>query len=752
MKCSLGKLACVVFVCSAIAVSVSTAQTLATIVNFNGANGTNPHSSLLQGTDGNFYGTTYNGGFNNHGTIFRITSGGALTLLHSFGNADGARPWSGLIQGSDGNFYGTTSLGGVGGGTVFQMNPSGFITTLHKFGGTGSGTIPYGGLVQGTDGAFYGTTSSGGANGFGTIFKVASDGTFTSLHDFTGADGANPYATLIQGTDGNFYGTTLTGGASNSGTVFQATPDGTVTTLYSFSGSDGLKPYSSVVQGSDGNFYGTTSQGGSNNNGTVFQLTAAGVLTTLHSFCSPSSCSDGSIPYAGLVQAPDGSFFGAASGGGQNSAGTIFKITSAGVFTTLHPFTGIDGRTPYSNLIIASNGELYGTTYNGGSGSLGVVFAVSPVPYRFVAVPPCRVLDTRNGSPIQGGTAQTFDLRQLSQNNGCGDLSAANLYSLNVTLVPTHGPVGYLTIWPAGQAQPVVSTMNSLDGRVKANAAIVTGGTNGAVSIYVSNTTDVVLDINGYFSTVSQSTLAFYPLPPCRLVDTRNPNGPLGGPFLQGQQERDFPLLAGNCHIPNNALAYSLNFTAVPYQNHAMGFLTVWPKGGTRPVVSTLNNTKATIVANAAMVTAGTSGQVAVYPSDNTDLVVDINGYFAASGSGGLSLYPVSPCRVLDTRSNNGQPFQGTLDPPVDVVDAGCIVPASAQSYVLNATVVPAPKLSFLTLWAFSSGQPTVSTLNASDGWITSNMAVVPAFNGKINAYASDPTQLILDISSYFAP
>ena len=188
---------------------------------------------------------------------------------------------------------------------------------------------------------------------------------------------------------------------------------------------------------------------------------------------------------------------------------------------------------------------------------------------QFVAVTPCRLLDTRSSNPIPGGTFQTFNLPQLAQANGCAALSAAGTYSLNVTLVPIdHQPVYYLTIWPAGGTQPVVSTMNSLDGRVKANAAIVPAGASGAVSVYVTNTTNVVLDIDGYFAPATRATLAFYPLPPCRVADTRSIDYPqgLGTPHLSAGVARDFPMLSSTC-IPTNVTpaAYSLNFTAVPY-------------------------------------------------------------------------------------------------------------------------------------------------------------------------------------------
>ena len=303
----------------------------------------------------------------------------------------------------------------------------------------------------------------------------------------------------------------------------------------------------------------------------------------------------------------------------------------------------------------------------------------------------------------------------------------------------------------AATALPSAATFSTI---VRCAVAIVPAGTNGAVSIYVTNTTNVILDINGYFAPASGSTLAFYPLTPCRVADTRHTGYPqgLGPPYLPGHTERQFPILnATSCNIPSSAEAYSLNFSVVPHGG--LGYMTVWPTGQTRPLVSTLNDIPGTIIANAAIVPAGTGGDVSVYPSNDTDVIIDINGFFAPAGTGGLSLYTATPCRVIDTRKiGNGQPFSGNLTPPVDVVNSPCGVPGTALAYDLNATVVPTGALGYLTLWPDGEPRPTVSTLNALDGSITNNMAIVPSINGKVDAYASGLTQLILDISSYFAP
>jgi len=378
---------------------------------------------------------------------------------------------------------------------------------------------------------------------------------------------------------------------------------------------------------------------------------------------------------------------------------------------------------------------------------LGVPLAAraQSLPSEFVAVTPCRLLDTRGGGPIQGGTFETFNLPQLAQANGCADLSLAVAYSLNVTVVP-WAPLGYLTIWPAGQSQPIVSTLNSLDGRVKANASIVSAGVSLAVNVFVSDTSDVVLDLDGYFAPATPSTLGFYPLSPCRVADTRDPNGPLGGPNLAAGVPREFPVLNSVCNIPSSALAYSMNFTAIP--RGPLGYLSLWPTGSSQPVVSTLNALTGQVTANAAIVPAGQGGDIEAFVTNDADLAIDINGYFALQSSAGLSLYALPPCRVLDTRQG-GSLIVGELT--VNEVDQGC-APRGAQAYVFNATVVPPGPFGFLTLWPQGQAQPFVGTLNAVDGAITSNLAIVPTANGFITAFALNPTHLVLDLFGYFAP
>ena len=297
------------------------------LYSFAGSDGQYPEASLVQGSDGNFYGTTGAGGANNIGTVFKLTPSGSETVVYSFaGGADGSTPAAQLIQGSDGNFYGTTVAGGASNnGTVFKITPGGTETVLYSIMGGNDGANPQAGVLQGSDGNFYGTTSVSGVHNAGTVFKVTPGGTETILYSFAGGnDGLDPVGSLIQGSDGNFYGTTLLGGTSNVGTVFKITPSGAETVLYSFAGSDGAYPYAALFQGSDGNFYGTTNSGGTSNIGTVFRITPSGTETTLHSFTGGN---DGGYPYGPLILGSDGSFYGTTYSYGSHSNGTVFKVT-----------------------------------------------------------------------------------------------------------------------------------------------------------------------------------------------------------------------------------------------------------------------------------------------------------------------------------------------------------------------------------------------------------------------------------------
>jgi uncharacterized repeat protein (TIGR03803 family) len=351
----------------------------------NGADGAHPfYSGLLQADDGQFYGTTFLGGafecLNGEcGTVYQITADGILTVLYQFtGGTDGNFPVSSLIQGTDGAFYGITSSGGdFDFGTVYRIGADGTFSVVHAFQGGADGGSSLAPLLLGVDGNFYGT---GRAGGRGTVFQLTPDGTLNTLHVFTGADGANPGAGLVQGSDGNFYGSTADGGGigcedfGGCGTIFQIRPDGTFTLLHAFAGgADGARPRSALLEATDGNFYGTTSEGGggpcgdgTSGCGTVFQLSPDGTVTVLYAF---QNSTDGRYPFAGLIQAADGNLYGTTTIGGCSPfcSGTIFQVTLDGTFTSLYAFADSTyGANPYATLIQATDGNLYGTTYYGG--------------------------------------------------------------------------------------------------------------------------------------------------------------------------------------------------------------------------------------------------------------------------------------------------------------------------------------------------------------------------------------------------
>jgi len=423
-----------VVLCAAAAIALP-AQTFNPLLGFNGADGAGPYAGLVQGPDGNLYGTTSGGGAQGYGTIFKITSRGELTTLYSFCSqsncADGARPNAGLVQGRDGNFYGTTYRGGANGsnyGTVFKITPSGTLATLYNFclrSECTDGTNPESGLVQGTDGSLYGTTAYGGnGSDSGTVFKIALNGTLKTLHSFCSesgcTDGAGPFAGLIEAIDGNFYGTTARGGDLSAcpsdggcGTVFKITPEGALTTIESFDYAVGANPTAALVQATDGNFYGTTYNGGSQGYGAVFKIAPAGTLTTLYSFGCQGGCVNGANPGAGLVQGTDGNFYSTTQYGGADGYGTVFKITPAGTLTTLHSFDGRKGELPYAALVQDTNGTFYGTTPYGGPSDDGTIFHLSVGLGPFVETQPTsgrlgthvKIL----GTNLTGSTSVTFN-------------------------------------------------------------------------------------------------------------------------------------------------------------------------------------------------------------------------------------------------------------------------------------------------------------------------------------------------------
>jgi uncharacterized repeat protein (TIGR03803 family)/YVTN family beta-propeller protein len=439
-------------------------QTFTTLAVFDGTNGSSP-GSLVQGTDGNLYGTaTYKGAYG-YGTLFKTTLGGAVTTLYSFCSQancpDGQWPGSGLILATDGNFYGTTSAGGTFRvGTVFRIAPTGKLTTLYNFCAQTNctdGAGP-GGLIQATDGNFYGTTTGATGGGetanAGTVFRITATGKLTTLYNFCAqtncTDGAGPGG-LIQATDGNFYGTTSAGGdvTCNCGTVFRISPTGKLSTLHIFKGGldDGLRP-TGLIQAADGDFYGTTLFGGAGYGiygfGTVFRITFAGKFTLLHAF----DCNDGDGPGSGVVQATDGIFYGTTyvcgAYGGQ-ADGDVFEITSLGQVTTLHSFDSSYGH-PYTGLVQATDGSFYGTTYNGTVNVDGTVYRLSLGLGPFVSF-------VRNSATVGAGVqilGQGFTGTSAVSFNGAPAAFKVKSDTYLTAAVPAGATTGFVTVTTPG--------------------------------------------------------------------------------------------------------------------------------------------------------------------------------------------------------------------------------------------------------------------------------------------------------------
>jgi uncharacterized repeat protein (TIGR03803 family) len=390
--------------CAALTFSLAVcaqAQTVTDLANFNGQTGHGPFGSVMQATNGRFYGTTDAGGIYRSGNVFEVTSGGDLRVLYSFCAkakcTDGANSISAPVLGSDGNLYGVTLAGGsdagdikggdiFGSGTVYKLTLGGRLTTLYTFCPSipcidGQGPT---GLMQASDGNFYGTTTVGGRFKEGTIFKVTPSGKFTVLYSFCSlancTDGERPYFPPIQGIDGNFYGTTDVGGATGAGVVYELTASGTYQVLHSFCnhGSgycpDGSVP-TNIVQDSKGNLFGTTTFGGSNNWGTVFEITSTNQYIVLQSFDFNHQ-----NPLAGLILANDGNLYGVNQGAGRNG-GNIVEINPAGVVTPVYTFGECDasGYNPSGSLFQGTDGNLYGMNAYGGDGcgGYGTIFSVS---------------------------------------------------------------------------------------------------------------------------------------------------------------------------------------------------------------------------------------------------------------------------------------------------------------------------------------------------------------------------------------
>lgn len=456
------------------------AQTVTTLHSFDNADGANPAAGLIQATDGNLYGTTYQGGANDQGTVFKVTPAGTLTPLYSFCSqvngagycADGANPQEGLVQATNGNFYGTTYLGGASNnGTIFQITPDGTLTTLYSFCALCTGgelEYPEGGLMQASNGDIYGTTAHFAPHdSYGTIFKMTLGGNPTTLHTF---HNSYPPGTLLQAVDGALYGTTIGFSTGRPGTVFRISLGGKVTTIYDFCSqslcSDGYWPVAALIQATNGDLYGTTQLGGlyPDGTGTVFQVTTSGALTTLYDFCYlGGSCPNGEAPEKALIQATDGNLYGTTYSGG--NGGTIFQVIPGGTLTTLYSFCAqancADGEGPDAGLVQATNGMLYGTTYLGGANGYGSIFSLSIGLGPFVALQPSMgkvgVRVTILGTELTGATSVMF-------NGTAAKFTAISASEITAT-VPKGATTGKVTVTTSGGVLSSNLAFTVVDGR-----------------------------------------------------------------------------------------------------------------------------------------------------------------------------------------------------------------------------------------------------------------------------------------------
>lgn len=489
---------------AALGTSSAQAQTYTDIHDFDTPTLISPQypGILAQGQDGNIYGTAPSGGPSGRGGVFQITPAGAYSVIYNFDLVHGANPYSGLTLASDGSFLGGAFTNGAKFfGTAFKITSGGVITVLHDF-ALVEGVNPYAPPIQGSDGNYYGTTSTGAA-GFGSVYKLTSAGGFSVLFAFDVTHGSAPIAPLIQATDGNFYGTTKVGGTLGFGTAFKITSAGVLTVLYNFDSTHGANVFSPLVQGSDGNFYGTTRDGGTKNNGgTVFKLTAAKKLTTLYSFNNSGSTPDGVQPYAGLIQASDGIFYGVTARGGTNGAGTLFKITSAGIYSKLYDFVAITGSFPSATLRQHTNGKLYGEATSGGGFGHGALYSFDLGLAPFILVQPTSGLVSQPvsimGQGLLGTTSVKFNLTNAS----------ANLFSDTyvTTSVPLGATTGAVKVTIPGhtlksgkfRVLPAVLSFSPPSGPVGTSVTITGNSFTGATQVTFGGGKKAVFTVNSY--------------------------------------------------------------------------------------------------------------------------------------------------------------------------------------------------------------------------------------------------------------
>ena len=435
---------------------------------------------VAQGRDGNLYGTLPAGGTGQSGIVYTITPSGALHTIFNFSNLGtyGFGPSSGLTLGTDGNFYGATLTAGAHGyGTLFKITPAGVLTTLHDFTSAEIG-FTYGPPVMGKNGTLYGATH------YGKAWSITQSGQFRLLPNPTPGDSRAP---LAAASDGNLYGTTFNGGTGN-GTVFQMSTAGKIKIIYEFDITHGAQPVGPVVQGSDGFLYGTASSGGSKGNGVVFKLSLGGAITVLHEF-DINSTTDGYKPYGGLVEAPDGNFYGTTVYGPTGVAiGVLFKITKTGTYTVLHEFDGATGAIPVTTQMQHTGGIIYGETSSSSPGA-GVFYSLNAGMPPFVSLVGYPAASAGKSFGILGqGLSGTTSVKFGS---GSATFNVVSDTYMTV-VVPTSGTTGTVTVTTPGgtlkskqvfKVIPLLKSFNPTSGPVGTQVTINGSGFTGASKV-----------------------------------------------------------------------------------------------------------------------------------------------------------------------------------------------------------------------------------------------------------------------------
>ena len=659
---------------------MTTEGALTTIRLFDDPDGEFPFSDLTQGLDGDLYWTTSNMSSSGGGVV-RASPDGSIRFVHQFGSTNlGWSPRGGVTVGVDGALWGVNfDVGPSLGGTVFRISETNEVTAPHAFSHE-SIYHPNARLLRSADGYLYGSTASAPPGNWGSVFRVDANGQTSTVHLFswTSLEGT-PEGRLLEDSQGNLSGVTPNGGHRDSqGTIYRLRADRSLEWLHTFGWSDGASPSAGLVWGADGALYGTTFQGGSSGYGTVFRLPIGGTLEVLHEFAGP----DGAGPMTSLTLSPSGYLYGTTRFGGNAQNGTIFRISPSGRFATIRAFSGTDGSMPASALLRMRNDVYLGLTVHGGSQLGGVLYE-----FTAPAAPPAPSSVTPAAGPASGGTRVTI--------SGAGFTSGAHVWfggvlapsvqvvspTLLVATTPPHSPGTFDVAVgnPDDQSDlleqafrfdpappPVVESVSPSFGPVEGGTRVelrgsrlrldttVSFGTSpsprvdwvsdtrmfavapphsaGLVDVIVANPDSLPSSFPGSFLfSPEPSPTGWYPVTPCRLVDTRGTSGPSGGPGLAPDERRRFALApSAPCGVPATARALTTNVTAVVPT--ASGEIRIYPGDAPWTGTATVPFRRGVTRANNAMLKLADDGSGSVWAWNasrgTVHLVIDVTGYF----------------------------------------------------------------------------------------------------------------------------